>query len=915
MSYDKAQRGANAAWPPMLCAVVVWLAGLSGIADGGGLLARQAQAPTDVPPASAPAQVAPANTDAEAQEFAYACDFEVGSDINFDQWPDGWRRQTGPGFPQYSQLKVQPDPLESTNRVMELALDGGQAAVYSPPIEVQQQCSYRLRTRLHVPRIEGHPCAAWASLAFLDGDGKRISEHQLPRLPESAGWVVVESSFITLDHPSIESAIIGLHVQPSTEASLFGKGYFDDVTLQELPKLQLEFASPLHIFSDPLQVKLLCRVSGMQRADADLQFELFDELGRPLRREQVRLNDATRVAKIATSRDGKSQGYAVQQYDWKLADESAVTTGPPESGFYRLVITLLDRETNPLVRTMNFVVLRPESPSRETLFGLSLPLSIIQYDQYSLGAILQQLGVSWIKLPIWLDLEDEPRVTSLGNFLQRLARLEIDVVGILDAPPAKVYQKYWQHEQGIAALTSDVDTFLEAIQPVLIEWSLRIDRWQIGSDQDTGIAENLPEIAKMQKIKEFVRKFGEQTKIGLPWDWMLQRASLPQQEWDFQCFATTPPLSLDELRFHHQRLTDENGRESYVGIQPLSHSEYDLATQVQELCRQMIETKRLPIKRMFVPDPFNSTSGLFDAKNNPTETLLPWRTLAVHLSGSDYLGQIQLPGGSTNHWFAKDGEAFMIAWHKVPVRETLYLGENVVVSDLWGRTSVPELHQGIQSVEIDQWPKLLRGLNLSVALVRLSIQFDRTTLDSIASRQQPLTLSFQNHFPHGINGSIYLSNPELFAQDIRLPFQIGKNDQLTTTAPLQIRGDALTKPHLIQLDFKLSSDDLPSFSAWKPVVVGADDVDIVTRQALDENGRFILMITLINRSPNPVTYTIYLLVPNRKRSGATFYEVPPGQASKSIVLYNAESLLGKTLFMQARDDKGLRSMNYHIKVE
>lgn len=861
---------------------------------------------------AAASTVEPQEPDPTVNEFIYACDFQDDVDINYDQWPDGWRRQTGSGFPRYNRLEIQVDPLHPDNRVLGLSLDGGQAAVYSPAIKISQQCSYRLRFRMYLPIREGHEREAWASMNFFTDDEKKLASYEVAILRQTDDWVVVESPLVTAEQPEIAAVVIGLHVQPTAATSLFGQAFFDDVSLQELPRLSLEFSNPLHSFFDPQQAVLQGQVSGMRRADSQLKFELFDERGRLLRTDQLLLQDERFVSEVKITRAGSTQGYTVQQFKWTLLRGESEESTQVHEGFYRLVITLLDRDVNPLVREMTFVVIEPENQSRERLFGMSLPLSVIDMEPYALGTTLQQLGVTWLKLPVWLDQDQSQQAMNLSNLLQRLARLEIDVVGVLDTPPPQVYKKYWQHEQGISALTADIGVFLEAVQPLLVELSLRIDRWQIGSDQDTGIAENLRTIDRMKQVKEHFLKFGEQTKVGLPWSWLQQLAPKETEHWDFQSVSSKPSLTRDELAQHVKRWREQTDLESFVACQPLSASGYDLPTRVQELCLQMIETKKLGITRSFVPEPFAADTGLFRGGRNPTEMLLPWRTLAVHLSGAEYLGSIQFPNNSTNHWFSKGGEAFMLTWNENPTTETLYLGKNAVIVDLWGRRAPLELVGGVQSFTADKWPRLIRGLDLTVALIRLSLRFDRTALDSISTRAQNVKVSFKNFYPHGLTGSVQLSNPELLAREVRSSFQIGRQEEGVIDSPIQIRSGALTKQHMLQIDFKLASEELPAFSVWQPLYVGAEDVEFTFRQRLTNN-RFIVVVTLINRSPGPVTYTMSLYVPNRKVTNVMFYEVPPGQSSETIVLQNIDHLIGTTLKMRASND--FRSMNYQIKVE
>lgn len=80
---------------------------------------------------------------------------------------------------------------------------------------------------------------------------------------------------------------------------------------------------------------------------------------------------------------------------------------------------------------------------------------------------------------------------------------------------------------------------------------------------------------------------------------------------------------------------------------------------------------------------------LSDEDGGPTELLLPWRTTALALAGTEYLGSLQLPGGSTNHIFARGDEVVMVVWNTEPVEEVVYLGQDIEQSDVWGRRVAP----------------------------------------------------------------------------------------------------------------------------------------------------------------------------------------------------------------------------------
>ena len=117
--------------------------------------------------------------------------------------------------------------------------------------------------------------------------------------------------------------------------------------------------------------------------------------------------------------------------------------------------------------------------------------------------------------------------------------------------------------------------------------------------------------------------------------------------------------------------------------------EVPIEARVADLVRRMIDAKLQGAEAVFCPEPFSTDRGLMNDDGTPGELLLPWRTTALMLGGAKYLGSLQLPGGSTNHIFLRDGEAVMVVWNDRPTRETLYLGEKVRQVDLWGRSTKP----------------------------------------------------------------------------------------------------------------------------------------------------------------------------------------------------------------------------------
>ena len=127
----------------------------------------------------------------------------------------------------------------------------------------------------------------------------------------------------------------------------------------------------------------------------------------------------------------------------------------------------------------------------------------------------------------------------------------------------------------------------------------------------------------------------------------------------------------------------------WVIIEPLSKKEFNLHQRVIDLITRMIAAKINGADCIFHPDPFDPETGLMNPDGTPGELFLPWRTLALELSGTHYLGKLHLPHESNNLLFSRGQDAAMVVWNERSAIETLYLGDEVRQIDLWGRRKTP----------------------------------------------------------------------------------------------------------------------------------------------------------------------------------------------------------------------------------
>ncbi len=274
-------------------------------------------AETDIPLKEGPAR----GTNVFYSNFDSACD------TNFDAWPDDWTRRPGPGHPSYVKIQILPILTPAGGQCLKVDLDGGGAAVFTPPILVSPMHSYMLEGLLRTEGLKHD--SAYYSLIFLDADKRPLVTFESEKVVESQGWKKV--CFGPIAPPSRETklAVIGLQVEPGDFEDLNGAVEFADIRLSRLPRLELRTNQPYNLFLNPAKVEVTCMASGFADKHAEVNFKLFDPLGACLANDTFECN-----AKPGNTNDDPRPSAP----DAAAENVSSVSWEPPISGpgFYRV---------------------------------------------------------------------------------------------------------------------------------------------------------------------------------------------------------------------------------------------------------------------------------------------------------------------------------------------------------------------------------------------------------------------------------------------------------------------------------------------------------------------------------------------------------------------------------------------------
>lgn len=859
---------------------------------------------------AAPA-AAPTASDQTDAFRAFHCEFESEVDQNFDNWPDGWTRRAGRGYPRYLKIAIQkdrPGPTGSVadnppaNRSLRINLDGGAAVVYSPPIEIGSRFSYVLQADLKTEKLRHN--FAFISVSLYDRAGKRLESLRSKNFQALPDWTRVRLGPIHPKHAESVSAMVELHLEPTGRRSdLVGAAMFDNVELLRLPRMALRTNRNHNLYTSPDDLQITCDVSGILEPSPFVTLEVLDVNNTVVATTRQRLNGRADEQPNATN--DSQRGFA-----------GTITWRPPivRNGFYRVRALIDGQSETMLERDMSLVVLSEQPNPESGDFGWSLPPSEDPQSTKRLAGLLRHVGVNWVKFPVWASDEDGRWAENIAEFAERLSANKIEFIGVLDQPPKEARRLFGNGERvPVATIFVDEELWQPVVEPLVSRLSLYVRWWQIGGDKDTSFVD-FPDLERtIASIKTHFEKFGQETKLGIAWHWMHQSPADKNPPWEFLSLTEDPPFTRRELESHLAGDANPTSRR-WISLQPLERSRYRLDDRIQDLVTRMLAAKMGGADSVFVQNPFDAERGLMNPDGTPGELLLPWRTTALLVSGKKYIGRITMPEGSENLIFADQQETVMVVWNNRAVSETLFLGHNVRHVDLWGREETPRQAGHRQVIDVGRVPTIVRGVNRQVAEWRMKFDFDDEPLASIFGQPQTSTFRFQNTFPQGVGARIRLHIPDEWEVRDEYELKLAADKLVEMPFDILLKSGARTGVQPIQVDFEITADRTYKFSSYRSLQVGRGDVVVEVQTRLDEKGNLQVTQNMINHSDRFVSFDCLLFAPNHRRQQLQVINLGRGRNTQTFFVPNGKDLRGKTLWLRAEEMDGKRVLNYHVEV-
>ncbi len=844
----------------------------------------------------------------------YACDFST--DVNYDNWPDGWHRKRGPKWPFYVGVSLEDDEEAIKKRCLSVHLNGGSASISSPAISVSDKFSYVLEAKLKAEQLKHS--RAQVRVDFCDDSTERrvLESYSSEWFQNTDGWTKIQLGPHSISDPNVRIAKITLLVERGDHVDLDGKVSLDDVWFARQPRMTVTTNSSYNVYTDERDVIVTCELSGILEKDPDIHFKLLDASDQRIDDKSIQLQ-----GRLITERISKASDIVSTSKPRPSGYAGSTQWHPPiqDFGFYRVEVSMRTKRGTLEQRQISLAVVPPIKEKAHGEFGWSLagddnPLSFEQLEE-----LLPRVGVSWIKLPVWYGESEAEKGEQLVVFAERLAAKDVEVVGVIDRPPLDLdLGRRVTDDITIADLLSSEDpsAWLPSLDAVLTRLSLRVRWWQLGVDRDTSFSDFHKLEEEIGKLRSQLFRFGQDVRLGIGWPWHEASSNDVRATWDFQQFSATPALTGEEIATY-LNLPARQGVARWAMIEPLARYEYDLETRTRDLVEQILAAKTRGADGIFVAAPFDDRRGLMTDSGAPGDLLLPWRTTASLLSGAEFLGQIRMPGRSENHLFeTADGEVVMVLWNRHPKREVLYLGEDIRVVDVWGRYTKPEQDEHRQVIEANLLPKFIVGLDPRVAKWRMKARLAEKRIPSVMGQEHPNGLDITNTLPQGAGGSVELVAPadwQVFPNKLNFKLSTGER----TRRPFQVLlpFDANSGDATLRADFTFASDRAYRFSVYRDLKVGDEEIELELLTYIDEQGRLVVDQRMINNSLDLVDFKCSLRIGGRRTQKMQVFRLGNNYDLKKYLFQNGEELIGRPLWLRAEEQNGTRVINHRITIE
>jgi len=875
--------------------------------------------------------------------------FEADDDRDFDGIPDDWTRRQGVDFPEFVRAEIDQQIGYESRRSLRFDLNGGRAVFYSYRIPINRTYSYFVRARVKCANLK-YNCAQ-LSVSFLNSQSQRVrKEVSEPITGDFDEWKLIEIGPLipNLDQEK-QFIVIGCHILTGDRLDVAGSKvpqvWFDDIWVGEAPRLSIKTipaqgksTNRLYLLGEKIVIQ--SEIQGVDhRKKHRLIVDLFDDQDQQI---------ASRPYEIEPIEDNQPR----PPYLWNLSEANGVPAKTSESdstddstssesqlpaGTYRVLARLERNGVQHLMSQTSFAVLERSSKLTSSDFGWAFPdglPSATSVSERELAELASESGLGWIKIPLWSSVRktNDPHQHNLTSLMAEMEQRHITTVGMLNDPPAELV-RIMNGDKGMSNLfMMPVNEWYPSLEPVLARYSFHVRHWQLGDDLDESFVglNNLGH--SLQQIKREFDRIGRDVFLGVHWPY---GTSIPASQFgvhDFVSLGSTKEHRTPDKLYESLRLSRTGDLNRWVSIDLLPPDKRIRREQrVAYLAKQIIAAKVGGASAIILKNPVAERGGVLNTDGSPGELFIPWRVLTHELNDARVeRTTLSFRNGAWSIALRNRDETMLVLWRDddadgPPREERAYLGDQVLISDLWGNVTKPKIDAttGEQIISVGSVPIFIRNCTEPILRWQLEVNFENKRISSETGAHQEAIIG-KNTFPQGVNGMVRLKFPSEWKVEPReWPIQLAQGESFRLPLTIHFPSDGCLGKLESHIEFEIVSDRTYKFMLARPYEIGLGDVTLTAKQKIHPDGQIEIEQVIENNTDGPnaetLSFDCVLLIPGEKRQHQKVTKLAKGSDHRIYLIRDLETIKRlqreeKYIFLKARQTNGRRVLNYKFRL-
>lgn len=847
-------------------------------------------------------------------------DFEEAEEVRVE-FPLHFKRNISVdrGFPKFGTLSLTRETSASGNWSFQFALDGGSLSAEIPTgvLPVIPLADYVVTCRVRTSGLThararllaqfhdatGNPItesAAESPLTRTGGVWKTLAIH-IPGDYENAADLVVELQVLQPRQYGDHGADSG---EPVLE-DVSGFAWFDDLAIWHMPRIELTTDAPGNVYTAPATAHVGMLVRDLANESLNATLQVRDIEGNV----------------VYEDRFLAPRGRLPLTKDLPL----------PRCGWYRAELSIRSGSTLAGRETLDLVVIPPDRPrdvrTAERL-GVALPHVPISRLRHAAG-LVRQLQVGGAIVTVWDEQmsEDlaEDRTAALRDMIEDLLVAETEVTFALEGVPHDLAGRLGvDPAQVLDLLSHDPSEWREHLDTLLINFGLRVSRWQLGSSThpDAFWKPELPALTSAARTS--LTEFISQATIVLPFT---AYQEIPESIGQTAAHVTVPTAVAPADFADYAAPWRRGGRDLSVQFEVLPDRLFTPRQQVVDLMIRALHAWRLGVPRIFIEAPWRWPDDATGPQPDPA--FAAWRGLADALRGRRFAGELPV-GDGVIAWYMEDtdtGTGSLVLWRDevadapaAPV-EVLLSEHPVRLVDAFGNTTTVTANKGTHSVPVTDLPIFVEGINLQLARFRAAFRIEPPFVPSM-HRVHDAELVLENPWDIGISGSIRLRDVEgCEITPRRRDFAMLPHEEIRVPLNIVLDRSAVSGRRRVDADVRISANGTYRLTTHATLDVGWKDVELRPSWSVGHDARTgepELLIThhITNRGESMVSVDAFVVAPGLRMDRRPVAALAPGAtAIKTFrIPGDAASLAGRRIRVGVSERDGIAQLNQLLTI-